>query len=120
MKPALIGVLFARLACAQVNASELTGVVADSQGNRIPEVVVRVSQTATGLTRDTKTNSQGIYLLSNLPVGIYTMDFSRRGFAPARLGNIFQTVGETRTVNATLEVARGRAETTIREPLIQL
>src|ERR1700742_4722312 len=80
--------LAARLAWAQVSSTSLTGVVFDSQGNRIPQVSVQVAQEATGLTRQTESNSQGIYSFANLPVGSYKIEFSKAGFETSRSANI--------------------------------
>ncbi|MGA8597031.1 MAG: TonB-dependent receptor [Bryobacteraceae bacterium] len=117
--------LLVLLACAsagigQVDLSSMTGVVVDSQGSRIPDVSVRVTQSATRFERHTTTTSQGVYFLADLPVGSYVVEFSKRGFATFRVERVDQQVGRTRTLDAQLELAASREETSVTESLIQL
>jgi hypothetical protein len=105
---------------AQVNRTAITGIVTDHQNNRIPLVKVNASQNATGLQRETQTTSQGAYELSGLPPGAYTIRFSRTGFSTFIVEHVEQTVGQTRTLNVGLEVERGKGQTTVTEPLVQL
>jgi len=105
---------------AQVDRTALTGTVTDPQGNRIPQSKVRVTESDTGFQRETLTTSQGSYELPGLPPGIYVVEFSKAGFADLIAKNVEQLVGQTRTLNARLEVARGKNQTTVNEPLVQL
>jgi hypothetical protein len=105
---------------AQVDRTAITGTVTDQQGNRVPGSRVRVSESATGFERETLTTSQGTYELPALPPGIYSVDFSKAGFADFIAKNVEQLVGQTRTLNARLELARGTERTTVTEPLVQL
>jgi len=63
----------------------LDGSVSDSSGGRIPGVAVTVRDTATNLTREVSTNAEGVYHVTELPVGIYEVSASQPGFAPYRL-----------------------------------
>ncbi|HMF75510.1 MAG TPA: carboxypeptidase-like regulatory domain-containing protein, partial [Bryobacteraceae bacterium] len=65
---------------AQGARCSLTGTVTDPQGRRITQATVRVVQAATGLERQTVTTSDGSYLLDSLPIGIYSVSFSKDGF----------------------------------------
>ncbi len=60
---------------AQVNSSSITGSVTDPKEAPVPGAQVMASQLATGLTRETVTNSQGSYVLDDLPVGLYNIKF---------------------------------------------
>jgi hypothetical protein len=108
------------LLCAQVNRTAITGTVTDQQGHRISQCRVRAAQAATGFERETQTTSQGTYDLPGLPPGIYTVEVVKDGFAVFSAKNLEQLVGQTRTLDARLEVARGREATTITEPLVQV
>jgi hypothetical protein len=105
---------------AQVERSSLTGTVTDQQGKRIPHAKVRVIETNTGLRRETETRSQGDYELVDLPAGMFSVQISRDGFSIFQVDGVSQMVGQTRTLNATLEVSGGRQQTNITEPLVQL
>ena len=105
---------------AQVDRTAITGTVSDQQGTRIPQSKVRATETATGFQRETLTTSQGSYELPGLPPGVYTVQFRKAGFANFTVEGVSQSVGQTRTLNARLELAQNKAQTTITEPIVQL
>ena len=105
---------------AQVDRTALTGIVTDPQGNRVPRAAVRVTGTGTGLVRETLTTSQGNYELPALPPGLYSLEIEKTGFAVFTAQRVEQTVGQTRTLNVSLEVAGGQQQTTVTEPLVGL
>jgi len=105
---------------AQVDRTAITGIVTDQQGNRVSQARVRVTQSATGLQRETVTTAQGVYALSGLPPGLYSVQFLKTGFSSFTAERVEQVVGQTRTLNARLEVAHGKEQTTVTEPLVQL
>jgi hypothetical protein len=82
--------------------------------------LVVLTAPATGLVRKTQTAPDGTYSAPDLPVGLYVVEFAKQGFAPVRVDRVVQEVGQTRTLDARLEVAASRTEATITEPLIQL
>src|SRR5580698_4220252 len=95
---------------AQLDGTGLTGTVTDATGRVIPEVQVVAVQDATGLRRETISSGQGTYEISELPVGIYTVSFVRKGFESLRFESVVQSLGRTRTLNATLKVAGAKEE----------
>jgi hypothetical protein len=107
-------------ALAQVESSSLTGTVTDQQSRRIPHAKIRATNAATGLQRETETTSQGNYGLVDLPAGTYSVQISKDGFSTFQAARVEQIVGQTRTLNATLNVSGGVQEATITEPLVQL
>src|ERR1700722_19695866 len=105
---------------AQVDRAALTGAVTDQGGNRVPQCAVRATESSTGFQRETLTTAQGNYELPNIPPGVYSVRFTKDGFAPFVAENVKQLVGQTRTLNVRLELARGQQQTTVRESLVQL
>ena len=106
---------------AQVSRCSLVGAVTDPQGRRVTQAKVRAVQTATGLQRETMTTSDGTYLLDSLPFGLYSVTFTKPGFANLTVNGVHEVVGHTRTLNAGLILVRGAVETTsVTEPLVQL
>lgn len=105
---------------AQVDRTAITGTVTDQQGNGVPQSRVRATESATGFQRETLTTSDGTYELPGLPPGIYSVAFSKAGFADIIAKNVEQLVGQTRTLDARLELARGTNQITVTEPLVQL
>jgi hypothetical protein len=105
---------------AQVDRTAITGTVTDQQGNRVPQSTVRATESANGFQRETLTTSQGTYELAGLPPGVYSVRFLKAGFSAFTAEGVQQIVGQTRTVNARLELARGQAQATVVESFIEL
>jgi protocatechuate 3,4-dioxygenase beta subunit len=68
--------LLACLLCASTHAqqsatSTLTGIITDPNGAVIPGAQVTATQRATGMRRETTTNDEGLYVLTNLAPGEY-------------------------------------------------
>jgi hypothetical protein len=51
------------------------------------------------------TSPKGTYDIPELPVGVYTVTFTRDGFNTVVFENVVQAVGQTRKLNASLQVA---------------
>ena len=105
---------------AQVDRSALVGTVRDQSGSSVPAATVRAIQPATHFARETVTTNEGAYVLSGLPVGPYTVTIAKTGFGPLRFENVEQTIGLTRTLDATLSVASVGDQVTVEEVVVQL
>ena len=112
--------LLSAVASAQVDRSSIRGTVTDPQGSRVPGTTVTAVQSATGLERRTETSSQGTYSLDGMPIGSYTIRFSKSGFAELLVENVAQGVGEIRVLNAQLHIGSIADTTTVSEPLVHL
>src|SRR5262245_27876937 len=75
-------------AMAQTATGQITGVVKDANGAVLAKARVKVSSALTGLTRETTTNEEGIYVFPLLPVGVYSVTVEQQGFRAARKANI--------------------------------
>src|SRR5438105_6143110 len=106
----LILLLSAGVAWAQGTA-QLSGTVRDESGGVLPGVSVTVTQTNTGLVRNTVSDETGGYLLTNLPTGPYRLEVALQGFKTYVQTGIVLQVGGTPTVNAVLGV--GSLEETV-------
>jgi hypothetical protein len=107
-------------ASAQTERTYLTGTVTDPQGNRVPAAKVLAVEDATGLKRETLTTSQGTYQLADLPPGLFTLRFSKEGFSVLQANHVRQMVGQTGTLNVTLQLGAKKEETTVSESTVQL
>ncbi len=117
----LLFLSFCGSAFGQVERTALTGTVTDQQGKRIPHAKVTASETSTGLRREAETTSQGNYELVDLPIGIFSVHFSKDGFSTFEADRVKQTVGQTRTLNATLKVSGGKQQTiSVTQPLVDV
>jgi Carboxypeptidase regulatory-like domain len=89
---------------AQINRANLNGTVTDPSRASVPNAKVEVVERDTGFTRQTTTGASGVYSLTDLPVGTYNVTISRQGFKTYVETGIVLVVGETRTVDAQLQV----------------
>jgi len=90
---------------AQVDRSGLNGTVKDPDGRLLQGAHVMAVQNSTGLQRSAMTSAHGTYELAELPVGIYTVTFTHEGFQEKVLENVVQGIGQTRTLDAVLQVS---------------
>ncbi len=96
---------------AQQTLGGITGEVTDASGGVIPNVAVTVTEEQTSLTRTTKTNGSGSYSFVNLPIGVYTLNYTAAGYQAQKTPHITVQADRTATVNASLKV--GQASTTV-------
>ncbi|MEX2262823.1 MAG: TonB-dependent receptor [Bryobacteraceae bacterium] len=91
---------------AQVNKSNLTGIVRDSSGAAVPGVSIKLVNTGTGATRLEQSDSSGLYRFVLVDFGNYRIEAERDGFKRfVREGVRLQT-GETISVDIALEVGQ--------------
>lgn len=102
-------VLLAVTAQAQQATASLTGVVTDPNGDVIPGVNVKVVNTETNFSRLVSSNEKGIYTISNLPIGEYSVEFSAIGFAQR---NLFEkvTLGVGQIVSLNTQISPGGSQ----------
>ena len=79
-----------------------SGNVNDKSGGAIPSASVAVTSQATGLERDTKTDSAGHYLFPLLPVGTYDVKVDAPGFQSAVSKDLRLQVDEARELDFAL------------------
>jgi carboxypeptidase family protein/TonB-dependent receptor-like protein len=89
---------------AQVTGATISGTVTDASGAAIPGAQVSIKNTATGITRDTPTDSDGFYTVPNLPAGNYEVRVSAKGFSTAVQSNITLGVGAQQQLNMAMKV----------------
>jgi hypothetical protein len=89
---------------AQQTLGGITGTVTDPQGSVLPGVTVTVVSQETGLQRTAVSNNEGSYSLVNLPIGTYTLTFTRDGFAAQKYPGIAVSADRTQTVPVALKV----------------
>lgn len=102
---ALIFWLFAGMSFAQEERAAITGTVTDQTNAPVAGATVEIESKATGFHRDTLTNERGIFLLPGLQVGLYGVTIRKQGFRTEQYPAVDLAVGQTRTIDARLEVA---------------
>ena len=89
---------------SQANGS-LSGNVVDKTGSVISGASVRITSQATGLTRETKTDDSGHYLVPLLPPSIYTIHVESQGFRTTEQKDIRLQVAEQLEIDFSLVLA---------------
>jgi hypothetical protein len=89
---------------AQQTLGGISGAVADATGAAIPGVAVAVKNTGTNLEVKATTSPKGEYEILNLPVGDYSVSFSKDGFKTESHTAIIVQGNRVTTVNGKPEV----------------
>ncbi|MHB1743475.1 MAG: carboxypeptidase-like regulatory domain-containing protein, partial [Acidobacteriaceae bacterium] len=103
--------LFAATGWSQAIFANLSGVVADPSGARIPGVKVTLSNAASGISRVTTTDNEGYYTFASVAAGTYNLVVAQPGFQTFKENGIALGGGEARNVNASLQL--GSANQTV-------
>jgi outer membrane receptor protein involved in Fe transport len=94
----------------QSATGSIEGTVVDQTGALMPGVTVTVVHTATGTTRSSVTDDNGVFRIPLLPVGVYDLAAELSGFTTRTLPELGLTVGQTVTLRLQMAVS-GVAET---------
>jgi outer membrane receptor protein involved in Fe transport len=86
----------------QTVTGTLRGTVSDSKGAVVAGADVVIRNMETGQERNLKTNSEGVYVASFLPLGRYTVTASSAGFNKVAQENIEIALNQTLVINFTL------------------
>ncbi len=111
----------AAFAQSQAASGSIEGTITDTTGAVVAGVRVSAVNLQTGLTRDTETNSEGLYRLQVLPVGDYNVSIEKQGFATIKRDAVKVQVGDKVTLDIELGAA-GAAETvniTTEAPIVE-
>lgn len=105
----ILFLLFAHMSATPLHAqavasAQIAGTVMDSSGSVIPNAKVSVTQTNTGLVRNTVSGPDGNYVFPNLPVGPYTLHAEAQGFSAYEQSGIILQVSNNVSVKVTLGV----------------
>ena len=96
-------VLLSWPARAQQTLGSINGTVADVSGGVLGKVTVKIHNTETNLEQTTVTKDDGSFLFVGLPIGKYSVSFSRDGFKKEVHDQILVQGGLTTTVNGALQ-----------------
>jgi hypothetical protein len=88
----------------QSTTASLSGRITDQQGDAIVGTQVITIKKATGIQRETKSNGEGLFVLTNLTPGEYEVKIEMSGFRVKTYSAVLQ-VGQSAWLDVTLEVA---------------
>src|SRR6185295_874183 len=92
------------IASAQVLYGSIAGTVTDQTKAVVPAAVVTATNTSTGLSRQSNTDSEGYYSISNLPQGNYDLTISSAGFKPVTQKGLDVLINNVTHLDLRLEV----------------
>ena len=98
---------------AQQTLGSLNGTVLDSSGAAIPGATVTATDTAIGVTRTTKAQSNGFFQIFNLPVGTYSVKAIHEGFETTELRGVEVQEAGAKTLNLSLKVGQTAESITV-------
>ena len=110
------------LAVAQTTTGNLQGVVSDPNKANVTGAKVKVTNADTGIVRETTTNDEGFYRVTNLiPGEHYKVEVTAQSFAPRTVDNVVVRLATENTADVQLELtgASATVEVTAESPLIQ-
>ncbi len=96
---------------AQYEDGSLIGSIHDATGAAVVNAAVTVTNVNTGTVVQVAANGSGDYEVPTLRVGVYTIEATAPGFAPAEARNITVSVGGRQRIDLILKVGRADATT---------
>jgi len=109
---AIIAAALAGLAFGQFNCS-IQGIVTDPTGAVVPDANVVVTHLETGIKRDAKTASDGLYRVISLGPGTYRVEVTANGFQSVNRTGIVVGITETVRVDFALQVGATKDSITV-------
>src|SRR3712207_2511445 len=104
MRTTLIALFLAVSAWAQTTTSTLTGAVSDPSGAVVAGAKVTVTSQDTGVALSTETNTEGLYRVTSLSPGTYTVDVQSAGFQRLQRKGVVVQVSQTVQLDLKLTV----------------
>lgn len=86
-------------AMGQIESGTFSGTVTDPSGASIPAAVVTITNQATNVANTFQTNSTGVYRVSGLPPGLYSIKVEAQGFKTVVNRDLELTVGIVQRVD---------------------
>ena len=87
--------LFAAAAWSQSFLGSIGGTITDASDPVLPQAKVVLTETKTGVQRDTIANASGEYSFADLPRGTYSISVTAAGFKDVKSGDIILTWQQT-------------------------
>ena len=93
-------------AYAQSASATLEGTVLDPSGAAIPGAHIHVTSETTGVSRDVSSDAHGLYSVTNLGAGRYSVKTSAAGFGTKVENDVILSVGAVHDLDSTLTVSQ--------------
>src|SRR4051794_18408441 len=92
----------ATLATAQIVTGSMIGTVKDASGGLVAHAAIKIENENTGGSRSVTSDGKGTFLVTNLPVGTYTLTASATGFSPYTMHGIVLEVAQQARIDVPL------------------
>jgi len=114
-------VFFTTMAAAQTFRGAIQGNITDNQGAAVSGAKVTITNPATGLVREVMTDSSGNYLVSELPLGEYSVSASKEGFAQKTMTGVRVDVASREHIDLVLRPGQVKEVVEVHEeqPLVE-
>ncbi len=89
---------------ARAQTSSVVGTISDPSGAVVEGTKVTATNTQTGAVRDVVSNETGLYRITTLVPGVYTLTVEKDGFKTSKIENLILTVNQTSTIDVALEI----------------
>ncbi|MGC2418340.1 MAG: TonB-dependent receptor [Candidatus Acidiferrales bacterium] len=89
---------------AQTDRAILEGTITDQSGASVPNALINVTETNTGISQTGKSNGHGYYLFPGLAVGTYSVSVSKNSFATKEVDGVVLRVGEDHALDVSLQL----------------
>ena len=100
---------------AQQTLGSISGTVTDSSGAVVQNATVKIHNLDTGLEQTVTTKADGSFSVADLPLGTYSVTFSRDGFKNENHSQILVQGNRTTTVNGSLQPGEVNVTVTVTE-----
>ena len=101
----LLALLISTSLMAQFRAG-IQGTIVDANGGLIPEATVTLTSQETTVERTDKTNGSGVFTISGLAPGKYTLSVEKAGFAKKTLTDVQVAAEQMQSVTVPLEIGQ--------------
>jgi hypothetical protein len=102
---AVCAATFSLAAYGQSTFGTVLGTIKDPSGSVVPKAIVQLTNTGTGATHTSVTNSNGDYQFVNVDVGNYKLGIEATGFHKSEFDAFDLSARETKRLDVNLEVA---------------
>src|ERR1019366_1481474 len=102
------------------STGQINGTVKDPSGGSVPGVEIKATNTGTGSVRSGTTEGNGTYILTNLPIGNYTIEATKEGFSKAVEAGIVLQVDSNPTLDISLRVGALNEQVTVEANALQV
>jgi hypothetical protein len=104
---------------AQQISSSISGIVTDENKSLVPNAAVTIESPQLAVRRNTTTNDEGYFIVTNLPVGLYRVTVQSSGFSDSIQENVKVDVGITLSLNITMSVKQIAQQVDVRDEIYQ-